>query len=54
MASTIKLRCSSIALDAFEQTNTTTRVRDLARRVDLSQRRFIQLFRAEVGFTPKL
>jgi transcriptional regulator GlxA family with amidase domain len=30
------------------------KVRDLARRVGLSQRRFIQLFTAEVGLTPKL
>ena len=30
------------------------RVRDVARRVGLSQRRFIQVFAAEVGMTPKL
>ena len=30
------------------------RVRDVARRVGLSQRRFIQVFTAEVGLTPKL
>src|SRR5262249_15098 len=30
------------------------KVRDLARRVGLSQRRFIQLFTAEGGLTPKL
>ena len=32
----------------------TCEVRDLARRVGLSQRRFIQLFTADVGLTPKL
>ena len=30
------------------------RVRDVARRVGLSQRRFIRVFAAEVGLTPKL
>jgi len=30
------------------------RVRDVARRVGLSQRRFIQVFAAAVGLTPKL
>lgn len=43
-----------VALDAFEQTGTSVRVRDVARRVGLSQRRFIQVFAAEVGLTPKL
>jgi AraC-like DNA-binding protein len=43
-----------VALDAFEQTATGVRVRDVARRVGLSQRRFIQVFAAEVGLTPKL
>src|SRR5262245_38633389 len=43
-----------VALDAFEQANAAVKVRDLARRVGLSQRRFIQLFTAEVGLTPKL
>src|SRR5262245_40392834 len=42
------------ALDAFEQADAAVKVRDLARRVGLSQRRFIQLFTAEVGLTPKL
>src|SRR5262245_35663207 len=41
-----------VALDAFEQAD--VKVRDLAWRVGLSQRRFIQLFTAEVGLTPKL
>ncbi len=43
-----------VALDAFEQADSAVKVRDLARRVGLSQRRFIQLFTAEVGLTPKL
>jgi AraC-like DNA-binding protein len=43
-----------IALDALEQADTAVRIRDLAARVGLSQRRFIQLFAAEVGMTPKL
>jgi hypothetical protein len=33
-----------LALDAFEQPDTTVKVRDLAGRIGLSQRRFIQLF----------
>jgi transcriptional regulator GlxA family with amidase domain len=44
----------SIALNAFEQAPDTLKVRDLARRVGLSQRRFIQVFKQEVGLTPKL
>jgi AraC-like DNA-binding protein len=43
-----------VALDAFEQADAAVKVRDIARRVGLSQRRFIQLFTAEVGLTPKL
>lgn len=43
-----------VALDAFEQADAAVMVRDVARRVGLSQRRFIQLFTAEVGMTPKL
>ena len=43
-----------VALDAFEQAEAAVKVRDLARQVGLSQRRFIQLFTAEVGLTPKL
>ena len=43
-----------VALDAFEQADAAVKVRDLARQVGLSQRRFIQLFTAEVGLTPKL
>jgi AraC-like DNA-binding protein len=43
-----------VALDAFEQAEAAVKVRDLAQRVGLSQRRFIQLFTTEVGLTPKL
>jgi AraC-like DNA-binding protein len=43
-----------LALNAFEQTGGKVRIRDIARRVGLSQRRFIQVFAAEVGLTPKL
>ncbi|MBN9522229.1 AraC family transcriptional regulator [bacterium] len=43
-----------VALDALERADAVVTVRDLARRVGLSQRRFIQLFTAEVGLTPKL
>jgi AraC-like DNA-binding protein len=44
----------AIALDSFEKEWTAVSIRDLARRVDLSQRRFIQLFADEVGLTPKI
>jgi AraC-like DNA-binding protein len=43
-----------IALDAFEQVHATVKVCEVAQRVGLSQRRFIQLFSAEVGMTPKM
>src|SRR5262245_35059689 len=43
-----------VAPDASEQAAAALKVRDLAWRVGLSQRRFIQLFTAEVGLTPKL
>jgi AraC-like DNA-binding protein len=43
-----------VALDALEQADVVVKVRDLAQRVGLSHRRFIQLFTAEVGLTPKL
>jgi AraC-like DNA-binding protein len=45
-------RAVSTALAAFEQPE--ARVRDVAARAGLSQRRFIQVFAAEVGLTPKL
>ena len=44
----------SVALTSFEQIDAEVKVRDVARRVGLSQRRFIQVFAAEVGLTPKL
>jgi AraC-like DNA-binding protein len=44
----------SFALNAFAQTSVSGGVRDVARSVGLSDRRFIQLFAAEVGLTPKL
>src|SRR5262249_28508713 len=43
-----------VAPEALEQAEAGVKVRELARRVGLSQRRFIQLFTAEVGLTPKL
>src|SRR5262245_46113056 len=43
----------SIALAAFEQAGGNVRVGDVALRVGLSQRRFIEVFVAEVGLTPK-
>jgi AraC-like DNA-binding protein len=43
-----------VALNVFEATGAEVRVRDIARNVGLSQRRFIQVFAAEVGMTPKL
>lgn len=43
-----------IALRMFEQTDGETSVHDVACRVGLSQRRFIRVFAAEVGLTPKL
>lgn len=47
----------SVALDVFEPAGADVRirrVRDVAGLVGLSQRRFIQVFAAEVGLTPKL
>jgi AraC-like DNA-binding protein len=41
------------ALDAFNGSSPTT-VRDVTERVGLSQRRFIEVFKAQVGLTPKL
>jgi AraC-like DNA-binding protein len=43
-----------VALDALERVDAAVKIRDLAWRVGMSQRRFIQLFTAEVGLTPKL
>lgn len=43
-----------IVLRAFRQAGASAKVRDVARQVGLSQRRFIEVFTAEVGMTPKL
>jgi AraC-like DNA-binding protein len=43
----------STALEAFRR-DATTAVREIARDVGLSQRRFIEVFKKEVGMTPKL
>ncbi len=43
----------SAALKAFSR-NAATTVRDIAKDVGLSERRFIQIFKKEVGMTPKL
>lgn len=42
------------ALDAFGRMDAGSTVQEVARRVGLSHRRFIQIFSAEVGITPKL
>ncbi len=44
----------SLALDRFAQAGARTRTRELARLAGLSQKRFIDLFRSEVGLAPKL
>ena len=43
-----------IALDVLIRTHGQAKTRDIASAVDLSQRRFIELFASEVGLTPKL
>jgi AraC-like DNA-binding protein len=43
-----------VGLDVLMRTHGRAKVRDVARAVDLSQRRFIEVFAAEVGLTPKL
>jgi transcriptional regulator GlxA family with amidase domain len=43
-----------MALNMFGTVGTGALVRDVAREAGLCQRRFIQLFRAQVGLTPKL
>ena len=43
----------SFALDAFRR-STPTNVRDLCKHIGVSQRRFIEVFKAEVGFAAKL
>ena len=44
----------SAALEMFGQNQAGPRVREAAKHLGLSQRRFIQVFKAEVGMTPKL
>jgi AraC-like DNA-binding protein len=44
----------SAALEMFGKNPGGTKVRDAAKYLGLSQRRFIQVFKAEVGLTPKL
>ncbi len=44
----------SAALEVFGKNPAGPRVREVAKRLGLSQRRFIQVFKAEVGITPKL
>jgi AraC-like DNA-binding protein len=44
----------SLALDIFGPAGIGDSVRAVAKRVGLSERRFIQVFRAQVGLTPKL
>jgi AraC-like DNA-binding protein len=43
-----------VGLDVLMRTHGRVKVRDVARAVDLSQRRFIEVFAEEVGLTPKL
>ena len=44
----------SAALEMFGKNQAGPTVREAAKRLSLSQRRFIQVFKAEVGMTPKL
>jgi AraC-like DNA-binding protein len=44
----------SAALEMFAKNQAGPRVREAAKYLGLSQRRFIQVFKAEVGMTPKL
>lgn len=43
----------ALALDRFARHGTRTTTRDLARQAGLSQKRFIDVFRSEVGLAPK-
>jgi AraC-like DNA-binding protein len=43
-----------VGLEALISTRGRAKIRDIAKAVDLSQRRLIELFAAEVGVTPKL
>jgi AraC-like DNA-binding protein len=47
-------RAVRVGLDLLRRTHGRARIRDIARALDLSQRRFSQVFAAEVGLTPKL
>lgn len=44
----------SAALEMFGKNQAGPRVREVAKSLGISQRRFIQVFKAEVGLTPKL
>lgn len=44
----------ALALEEFQDAPGKTRVKEVSERTGLSQRRFIELFRREVGLTPKL
>lgn len=44
----------SAALEIFGKNQSGPKVRETAKQLGLSQRRFIQVFKAEVGITPKL
>jgi AraC-like DNA-binding protein len=44
----------ALALDRFAQAGGRTRTRELARQASLSQKRFIDVFRSEVGLSPML
>ena len=44
----------AFALDTFAKLKSHSTVRELARSINLSERRFIEVFRNEVGLTPKL
>jgi AraC-like DNA-binding protein len=44
----------SAAMEMFGKNQARTTVRNVAKYIGLSQRRFIQVFKAEVGITPKL
>jgi AraC-like DNA-binding protein len=47
-------RAVRTGLDVLGRTHGRARIRDIARALDLSQRRFSEVFAAEVGLTPKL
>src|SRR5262245_26499025 len=47
-------RAVRMGLDLLRRTHGRARIGDIARAVDLSQRRFSEVFAAEVGLTPKL